>query len=109
MRRTTAFLLAFILAGAGAAGAQSLPPNSPGATPPVDHLAPRTMVVTGGVAVHAEPTSTSATIGSLKPGQRVEVINGNGESGWYRLSQGGYAIMDYLQPADAGTGSSTQR
>jgi uncharacterized protein YgiM (DUF1202 family) len=111
MRRITAFLLAFILtAGAtiGSSGlAQSLPPNSPGATPSVDRLAPRTMVVTGGVTVHAEPTSTSAAIGSLKPGQRVEVINGNGESGWYRLSQGGYAIMDHLAPADAGTATST--
>lgn len=110
MRRITAFLLAFILAGTATAGAQSLPPNSPGATPPVDRLAPRTMVVTGGVAIHAEPTTSSATIGALKPGQRVEVLNGNGESGWYRLSQGGYAIMDYLQPADgSSTGSSSPR
>jgi hypothetical protein len=62
--------------------------------------------VTGGVAVHAEPTSTSPILRSLKPGERVEVLNGNGESGWYRLSQGGFAIMDYLRPAD-GAGSST--
>jgi uncharacterized protein YgiM (DUF1202 family) len=111
MRRITAFLLAFSLlttaSGGPAALAQTLPPNSPGATPPVDRLAPRTMVVTGGVTVHAEPTSTSPAIGSLKPGQRVEVLNGNGESGWYRLAQGGFAIMDHLAPADAGTGSST--
>ncbi len=107
MRRITAFLLGFILTAGAATGpatlAQSLPPNSPGATPPVDRLAPRTMVVTGGVTVHAEPTSTSAAIGSLKPGQRVEVLNGNGESGWYRLAQGGYAIMDHLQPAETGS------
>lgn len=107
MRRITAFLLGFILMNGSAVLAQSLPPTSPGATPPVDRLAPRTMVVTGSVTVHAEPTSSSAAIGSLKPGQRVEVLNGNGESGWYRLAQGGFAIMDHLAPADAGTGSST--
>jgi uncharacterized protein YgiM (DUF1202 family) len=107
MRRITAFLLAFTVTAASPVLAQSLPPGSPGATPPVDRLAPRTMVVTGGVTVHAEPSTSSATIGSLKPGQRVEVLNGNGESGWYRLSQGGYAIMDHLAPAEAGTGSST--
>ncbi|GIL40819.1 SH3 domain-containing protein [Roseiterribacter gracilis] len=108
MRRITAFLLAFILLTGTGALAQSLPPNSPGATPPVDRLAPRTMVVTGGVTVHAEPTSTSPAIGSLKAGQRVEVLNGNGESGWYRLAQGGYAIMDHLQPAET-AGSSTTK
>jgi uncharacterized protein YgiM (DUF1202 family) len=107
MKRIRAFLLAVILAAPAPGMAQSLPPNSPGATPPVDRLAPRTMIVTGGVTVHAEPSTSSPAIGSLKPGQRVQVLNGNGESGWYRLSQGGFAIMDHLAPAEAGTGSST--
>lgn len=96
---------ALLVAGAAAAQAQSLPANSPGATPPTDRLAPTTMVVTSGVAVHTEATTTSPTIGALQAGQHVKVLNGNGESGWYRLANGGFAIMDYLKPVET-TGSS---
>jgi uncharacterized protein YgiM (DUF1202 family) len=111
MRQTTAFLLAFTVTATAVLPlrAQSLPPGSPGATPPVDRLAPRTMVATNAVTIHAQPSTSSAAIGSLKPGQRVQVINGNGESGWYRLASGGFAIMDHLAPAEAGSGSSTRR
>jgi uncharacterized protein YgiM (DUF1202 family) len=106
MRRRIAFLLAATLLAPSLALAQALPPGSPGATPPVDRLAPRMMIVTGSVTVHSEATTSSPAIGTLKAGERVEVLNGNGESGWYHLAQGGFAIMDYLSPAEPGTGSS---
>jgi uncharacterized protein YgiM (DUF1202 family) len=111
MRPFRSVAAALLVAGATvatmSAHAQGLPANTPGATPPTDRLAPTTMVVTGGVAVHAEASTSSPTIGSLKPGQRVQVLTGNAESGWYRLADGGFAIMDHLAPAESSGSSST--